>query len=156
MYLFNMVYITNKNFFEKYLKWMGNQHLIVDNLEIIKKLLKKYWKLLHSTKFVDRIKDVSEDTFNLIEVLKISWKLNIIDASSLIKYICTNDTLWEKKFIISWSNSNCIKKAQDSLKEKYSNIDLEVWDLSSLWVYIKGDWKYFKKTLDWDLSKLLW
>lgn len=151
-----MVYITNKNFFEKYLKWLNNQHLLVDNLEVINKLLKKYWKLLHSTKFVDKMKHVSVDTFNIIEALKMSWKLNIKDVSSLIKYISINDTIWEKKFIISWSNNSCIKKAQESLKEKYSNIDMEIWDLSSLWVYIKGDWKYFKKTLDWDLSKLLW
>lgn len=150
-----MVYITNWQFVNKYLKDITDIDAVLELFDVVRKLLKKYGRALKSNMLLEQIAKEDQSVADFINSLVSFDKLNIHDIDMIVRLLKKQRNDYTKSFSIWNLNYKSLELINKILKDKYWNIVLENEDIVAVWVTVVWEWKYFKRTVWSDLDKLL-
>jgi hypothetical protein len=138
------------------LLWSGiSVNRLVDYLFIVWKLIKKHGKLLYTEKYIKEVSDIDQNIWNLIFILKKTNKISYFDIKNLIYTLKQNSYDYNSEFIVKSDSKDHNDKIISHLNTKFKNSDINSDIIDHIWIDVSGEWRYYKKDLDWDLNKIL-
>lgn len=148
------MYLTNWKFIKQYLVWF-NVDDVFALLETSRLLFKKFWKRVKSKEILDIIAKVDSDLAKFIQLLDEVWKLNSKDLLSIQTILKSKSKDYTKSFQVSTSWKTDISKVESFLQKEFKKVNISKKELKSKWLELSWEWFYYKRSLDWDLNKLL-
>ncbi len=148
--------ITNWQLVEIMLADNVDPNILVRNLEVGVKLIKKYGKALFADMHIAAVKEVAKDVYMLLIVLRHAKKTDISSVKAVISLVKQRSDryTWEYKV-----NSDS-QVHNDTLKEFVQNsfawAHVEHHVVEKQKVSVTGEWRYYKRDLEQDLKKLLY
>lgn len=134
--------------------WISPNDLVA-YFEIIIKLIKKYWKKLKTEKFLNVIETWDSVTYYLLKILSNYKKDKINDIKNIIKEIKKSES-YKSSFHVNMIETPTKYDIQEKLNLKFPQSNIETNKNIDLWIFIHGEWRYYKRNIDQDLEKILW
>lgn len=132
--------------------WSSYTNEVLANLKLIHWLIRRYWKKLQSDAFQSIISTDHPNVVSLVKLLSSLNKLsieNVLDIINLIKKKFEHSKVFE--LYTSDTDNNEIK----TYLEETHNAKAQQEKSKKIWVRIQGEWLYYERNIDKDLSKLL-
>lgn len=148
------MYLTNWKFINQYLVWF-NVDDVFALLETSRLLFKKFWKRIKSKEVFDIIAKIDSDLAKFIQLLDEVWKLNSKDLLSIQTILKSKSKDYTKNFQVSTSWKTDVSKVETFLQKEFKKVNISKKELKSKWLELSWEWFYYKRSLDWDLNKLL-
>ena len=151
-----MIYISNKKFLKEYLlNTFSNVDLLYEILLKVYYILRYFWKKIKVSDFVNLFKDLDEDVYEFLMFLNKFWKLNVKDVKELL-FILEKENKITPRFDVWIIDEDKFDQVVNILKNKFGeNIKVDLEKIEELWLIVKGNGRYYKRTLKTDLDKLL-
>lgn len=152
-----MSYITNQKFVELLLSDLQEKDDLLSIFFVCQHLFKKYWNKIFNSDFSELLNTVSPEVIMLCNLLQKHNKFNSNDLDSIIKLIKKEYPDYTKNVdIISLSlNTDLSDKIDEVLSKKFNKFSSNKLKWEEIWIVIKWDWNYYKRSLNSDLDKLL-
>lgn len=130
---------------------------ILNLLEVIQKLLRRYWKKIIKKSFLKGLEDVNKDVADLTELL---LAVNLLEEKNLSRFVRDfKKRISEQRldFIVSSNDEKIIPSVRWYLNRTFwkVNLSFEKIESDNLVVNAKGHWYSFKRSLESDIDKLL-
>ena len=145
--------IKNINLIEILLSSGIQANNLVDIFWIIGKLSKKHWKVLYTKKYIDEISVVDEGLASIITLLNSVNKTTHKDTKKLIEIIKSTQDSYQKEFIVNAPKE--YQEIKEYLQEKFKNSKVRLDVVDNTEIKINWEWRYYKKSLDSDLERIL-
>jgi len=150
------MYISNEKLIKEFFAGLNidDVNVILEKLLILKDLVRKFKFYLKEDDILTLLKNQDEDLWNLAILLKKLNKLDIQNIQSLIRLLKLYYPEYKKYFVVE-ANQKIYDQIVFYLKDRFQNVDINYKQSDLIWAKVKGEWWYFGKWLDKDLSKLL-
>lgn len=148
------MYFTNKQFIETITSTGVSTNQIVDYLKIVSLLIKKYWRIIYSTQFLETIKNNFIEVYNIINILKKTNKHSLLSIKKLISILKKN-TDYKENFQIEIQENENYEKVKNYINSKFESSSVEQKSAENISIKISWEWWYYKRNLDQDIEKLI-
>ncbi len=145
--------IKNMNLIEILLSSGIQTNSLVDMFWIIWKLTKRHGKILYTKKYIDEISIVDKSLSNLIFLLNEVNKTEYKDIIKLISIIKSTQDSYKPEFMIHAPKE--YKEIKEYLQKKFKDSKIHSKIVDNIWIKIHWEWRYYKKSLDSDLERIL-
>lgn len=149
------MHITNTVFVPYLLDTKIPSNELVQYLEMILKLNKKYGKKLYVSEVITNLKELD---IHLHDILLLLWhfqKNKTTTIKTLIRMIKTLARDYKDVFSVNGDSDVHKEKLTAYLENNFDKSLINQNNKSTSWIAIKGEWWYYKRDLDQDLRKLL-
>jgi len=149
------VHFTDKQFVNKLTSIDLPINKLVDNIQVVVFLVKKYWRVVFSKDYLDLIKKVSPDTGNMLVALKLANKHKIVSLRNIIGLLKKDFDDYKESFIVEVDTKEQYESVSWFLEKRFVGWkSLE--KKSDMWnVKVSWEWRYYKRWLEQDIVKLL-
>ncbi len=147
---------TNVKLIETILLYWTDPNKLVDLLFLISKLIKKYGKMLFTQKYTKELGMIDKDLWYTIKILSVTKKTNYDDVKRLIALIKKTSPDYFLSFSVNSDSDEHNKLIEKHIKDKFKKSDIKLENSSNFWLDVSWEWRYYKKSLDSDLQKILW
>jgi hypothetical protein len=143
------MYCSTKKFIDIATKtWVESKDLHA-LLVVVQWLHARRWSLIKSTKFQAVLGEKFPQATKMIQLLVSVDKLSSLGLKSLVSEL---DSSWTSSFTIIWSDHASIEK---TLQKKFGDHDVQHIASSNTSVQISWNGRWYKRSLDKDLDKVL-
>ena len=147
--------ITNGTLIDILLWSWINPNELIESLSVVWKLLKRFWKLLYTSRYIDEISNIDNNISNLVSILKKTNKIQYNDIKNMVNIIKIKSKDYLLEFTINSSSADHNKDIQKYIDSKFHHPQTHIKLMDEVWVNISWESWYYKKTLDSDLEKIL-
>ena len=145
--------IKNKELIEILLSSGIEANALVDMFWIIGKLSKRHWRMLYTKRYIDEISVVDKSLANIINLLDKVNKTTHKDTINLIKIIKSTQDSYKSEFMIKAPEE--YKEIIEHLKGEFKDSQIQSDIVDNVWIKINWEWRYYKRSLDSDLERIL-
>ena len=127
-------------------------------LEVVKKLLMKYWKKLMMPEFIWGLQKINKDVADIIYLLDGVHLLNERDLSRFIRDYKARLSEQQLDFILKSNDRNIVKPLKTFLEKQFggdATLVFEEIPYDDLTVHMRGHGYSFRRSLGSDIDKLL-
>lgn len=127
-------------------------------LEVVKKLLMKYWKKLMMPEFICGLQKINKDVADVIYLLDGVHLLNERDLSRFIRDYKARLSEQQLDFILKSNDRNVVKPLKTFLEKQFggdATLEFEEIPYDDLTVHMRGHGYSFRRSLGSDIDKLL-
>lgn len=127
-------------------------------LEVVKKLLMKYWKKLMMPEFIWGLQKINKDVADIIYLLDGVHLLNERDLSRFIRDYKARLSEQQLDFILKSNDRNVVKPLKTFLEKQFggdATLVFEEIPYDDLTVHMRGHGYSFRRSLGSDIDKLL-
>ena len=127
-------------------------------LEVVKKLLMKYWKKLMMPEFIWGLQKINKDVADIIYLLDGVHLLNERDLSRFIRDYKARLSEQQLDFVLKSNDRNVVKPLKTFLENQFGGdaiLEFEEIPYDDLTVHMRGHGYSFRRSLGSDIDKLL-
>lgn len=146
--------ITDGQLVDIIIKEHKNIDHILQDLQVVIKLFKKYGQSIYTNRLVEEIGSVNKNIADLCTILKKTKKNNPRAINNIIRLCKMHHEKYTQSFTIV-AETKRQKDIQATIQKIQGEVHIEHKQPAEVWVAIQGEWKYFKRSLDKDLEKML-
>lgn len=126
--------------------------MILEYIQISIHLLRKFGKKILDPKVLSQISD--QNLRDFIDMIHKTGRFNIKSLKKFEGLVKKNFPDYKKDFVLS-SKKDIGSDLNNMISKKFDKFDIKFEKSEILWLSLSGEWFYYKKSLDNDLSKLL-
>ena len=145
--------LKNKALIEILLSSGIQANALVDMFWIVGKLSKRHWRMLYTKSYIDEISVVDKNLANILSLLSKVKKTTHKDIITLIKMIKSTQDSYKSEFLINAPEE--YKEIIEHLKDEFKDSQVQSDIVDNVWIKINWEWRYYKRSLDSDLEKIL-
>ena len=127
-------------------------------LEVVKKLLMKYWKKLMMPDFIWGLQKINKDVADIIYLLDGVHLLDEKDLSRFIRDYKARLSEQQLDFVLKSNDKNVVRPLKIFLEKQFGDdvtLEFEEIPYDNLTVHMRGHGYSFRRSLDSDIDKLL-